>query len=392
MKYIVAILVCLISENIYSQDLISVASTFLNDQDYIEAKKAIDEAFEGQNVNDNYRAWFTKARIYHEIYNSKDANLRQFKRDKTAFVTTIVEAYNKTQSLTTRTSNLWVASKNQIEILWAAGINEGDKLFKEQRFEEAIKAFEVSKISKPEDAKAYIYSAICALYAGEYELAVENYLASKDLEGLSREAYDGLIIAKRKLQVPTEELLDVIEDARFNYPNHIPYIIEQLRTLIRLNKLEEAESTLNTAIQRNPNNAQLILRQADLFDIIFKSSYINGQPERSERYFEKASTNYERYLASFPDDFAANYNYAVMINEQANRNYVRINLMSNEEYELKGADTEEIGHDWTRKALPYMEKAWNVRPGDKKVKEALTVFYGRLKMDEKLAALNSNGN
>lgn len=390
MKYIVLILVCLLSQNSYSQDLISIASTFLNDQDYIEAKKAIDEAFTQDGVEENYRAWFTKARIYHEIYNSKDSRLSEFKRDKTNFVITIVEAYNNTQSLTTRTSNLWVASKNQIEILWASGINEGDRLFKEQRFEEAIKAFEISKISKPEDSKAYIYSAICALYSAQYELAIENYLASKDLEGLSKEAYDGLIIAKRKLQVPDVELLDIIEDARFNYPNHIPYIIEELRTLIRLNRLDAAESVLNTAMKRNPNNAQLILRQADLFDIIFKSSYLNGKPERSERYFEKASSNYERFLTSFPDNFAANYNYAVMINEQANRNYVRINLMSNDEYEIKGEETEEIGHDWTRRALPYMEKAWEIKPGDAKVKQALSIFYGRLKMDEKLAALNDN--
>jgi len=367
-----------------------VATTFLNEKSYVEAKTAIDEAFEQSGISDNPRAWFMKARIYHEILESKDSSLEVFKNNPTELINTIVDAYNNTLSLTTRKSNLQVLAKNQIEILWANGINEGTRLFQAQNFEEAIDAFLVSKISKPTETRAYLFTALCAVYASQYEVAVENYMAAKDLDVLSKQAYDGLIIAKRNLRVSDDELLDVVEDARFNYPDHIPYIIEEVRTLIRLKKLEEAESVLNTAVKRNPDNGELILRQADLFDIIFKEAYNAGLPERSERYFEQASMNYERFLASSPSNFTANYNYAVMINEQANRIYVRINLMSNEEYEMIGKETEETGHEWTRKALPYMEKAWEIKPGDKKVIEALSVFYSRLKMDEKLSALNQN--
>ena len=57
---------------------------------------------------------------------------------------------------------------------------------------------------------------------------------------------------------------------------------------------------------------------------------------------------------------------------------------------MRGDESQDIGHDWTRKALPFMEKAWGVKSGDVKVLEALSVFYKRLKMDDKLAALNGN--
>lgn len=370
--------------------MISVATTFLNDKNYVEAKGAIDEAFSKSGASDNPRAWFMKARIYHEILESKEASLNQFKSNPTELITSVVEAYNKTLSLTTRTSNLQVLAKNQMEILWANGINEGTRLYQSQKYEEAIAAFEIAKLSKPNETRGYVFTALCAIYVGKYELAIENYMAAKDLDILSEQAYDGLIIAKRSLRASDEELLDVVGDARFNYPNNIKYIIEEVRTLIRLNKLEEAESVINTAVTRNPGENQLLIRQADLFDIIFKAAYINGQPERSERYFEQASTSYDRFLTAVPESFTGNYNYSVMINEQANRVYTRINLMSDEEYEMRGKETEEIGHDWTRKALPYMENAWEIKPGDKKVLEALRVFYSRLKMDEKLAALNQN--
>jgi len=390
LKYVVFILVFFSSERVISQDLISVASTFLNDKNYIEAKSSIDEAFETTTLVDNPGAWFMKARIYHEILLSNDRNLEQFKRNRNEFVSTIVEAYNKTITLSVRTSNFNVLAKNQIEILWAYGINEGQRLFQAQAFDKAIDAFEIAKITKPAESRAYISAAVSALYAGKYQLAVDNYMAVKDIDDLPRDGYDGLILAKRNLRVSDQELLEVVGDARFDYPNHVPFIIEEVRTLIRLDRLDAAESVLNTAVKRNPNDARLILRQADLFDIIFKDAYINGEPERSERYFEMASTNYERFLNRNATHFAANYNYAVMINEQANRVYTRINLMSNEEYEMRGRESEEIGHDWTRKALPYMEKAWELKPGDAKVMQALEVFYKRLKLDDKLAALNGN--
>lgn len=390
MKRVLLIYILFLSANSYSQDLISIATTYLNDKNYVEAKGAIDEAFGQSDNSDNPRAWFMKARIYHEILESKDASLNQFKSNPTELITSIVEAYNRTLSLTTRTSNLQVLAKNQMEILWANGINEGTRLYQEQKYEEAMAAFEIAKLSKPNETRGYLYTALCAIYVGKYELAIENYTAAKDLDVLTEQAYDGFIIAKRNLRVSDEELLDVVEDARFNYPNNVKYIIEEVRTLIRLDKLEEAESVLNTAVKRNPGDNSLVIRQADLFDVIFKDAYINGLPERSERYFEMASSSYERFLTAVPKSFTANYNYAVMINEQANRVYTRINLMSDEEYEMSGKETEEIGHNWTRKALPYMEKAWEIKSGDKKVLDALRVFYSRLKMDEKLAALNQN--
>ena len=78
-----------------------------------------------------------------------------------------------------------------------------------------------------------------------------------------------------------------------------------------------------------------------------------------------------------------------MINELANRFYVSANLLSEEEYQISGKETEEQGHTWTRKALPYMERALDLQPHDKDVLKALRAFYQRLKLDEKLAQLDS---
>ena len=389
MKYVFFILITLFAEYSNSQDLISIANTLLNDKNYIEAKSAIDEAFESSDVNSNPRAWYTKARVYHEILKSKDKAVDILKRDQKTFVSEIIKSYEKTQELTPKTNNLHILASNQLELLWGEGINEGIARFQTGDFRGALNSFNISKVVKPRDTTAYLNAAISAQNAGLYNVAVSNYESLKNLTRLSKSAYNGIITCKKLLNVSYDEQLNIVGEALFEYPSHVPYVVQQVMLLTRLNRLDEAESVLNTAIKRKPNEPILILRRADLHDRIFKASYLQGQPERSERYFSLASNDYERFISGNPNHFAANYNYAVMINEQANRVYVRINLMSREEYEIRGKETEQIGHEWTRRALPYMESANTIKPGDANVKKALVVFYERLQMDEKLAALNN---
>ena len=392
MKYVFFILITLFSENSNSQDIITIANTFLNDQNYAEAKIAIDEAFSDSDVSSNPRAWYTKARVYHEILKSADKSTRSIIGEQDAFLGQVITAYQKTQELTPKTNNLHILATNQMELLWGEGINNGYTKFQEGKFKEALNSFNISKIVKPRDTIAYLNAAISAQNAGMYVEALSNYQSLKNLTRLSKSAYNGMIICKQLLKAPFEQQLEVVEEALFEYPSYVPYAIQEVRLLVRLNRLDAAESVLNTALKRNPNSAVIIIRRADLYDRIFKAAYLVGKPEKSERYFDLASSDYERYINSFPNDFTANYNYAVMINEQANRVYVRINLMSKEEYEIRGKEAEQFGHDWTRKAVSYMERANTIKPGDSNVKKALGVFYERLKMDEKLAVLNNGGN
>lgn len=391
LRFLVIILLSFTAENTFAQDLISVANTLLNDKNYVEAKTAIDEAFEESDMLQNPRAWYTKARVYHEILKSEEPELNQFKVDYEAFIGEVVQAYTKTQELTERTNNLHILATNQIEILWADGINAGVASFQQNDFANAMLSFEVAKAAKPADTLAYLYSGLSAQNAGLYNEAIQSYMELKPYTQLSKEVYNGIILSSQAMNASYDQQLEYVEEALFEYPNHIPYVIQEIRLLIKVNRFLEAESVLNTAVQRNPSNPLLIIRQADLFDRIFKAAYINGEPERSEEYFEKASRKYEEYIRRYPDDFTANYNYSVMINEQANRVYVRINLMSKDEYQIRGKEVEQIGHEWTRKALPYMEKADKINPNDEKVILALRVYYERLQMSEELQVLN-DGN
>lgn len=389
LRYVIVIAFYTLLNPGISQDLVSVANSFLNDKNYVEAKTSIDEAFTKSDQSENARAWYVKGRVYHEILKSNDPQLNQFKSDIGSFVDEIITAYDKTRELAGRGNNLFILASNQKEILWADHMNQGYDSYQKQDFQSAVGAFNVAKIAKPQDTTAFLYAGFSAQQAGQYQIAIDNYLAIKKLTPLSKSVYNSLIICKKAQNSPLEERLDIIEEAIFNYKDHIPYIIEENWILVALNRYEAALSRLNTVLQRNPEVYDLMLLRADLHDRIFKEAYVEGRPDRSERHFLLAAEDYERFIQSFPNHFKANYNYAVMLNEKANRYYVSANLLSEEEYQISGKETEELGHNWTRKALPYMERALELKPNDDDALRALKAFYQRLKLDEKLAKLNN---
>lgn len=389
LRYVIIIFLTTLFNSGNPQDLISVANSLLNDKNYYEAKEAIDKVFLKPEMAENARAWYTKARIYHEILKNDDPDLNRLKQNTSQFVRQIIAAYDKTRSLTGRGNNLYILASNQKQLLWVESMNKGYDHFQNQQYNEAMMSFDIAKIVQPEDTTALLYAGVSAQQAGSYQMAIDNYQAIKKLAPLSKTVYRSIIMCHQANRSPLNVRLDVVEDAIFNYPDYIPYIIEENRILVSQGRFEEAESRLKTVVKRNPEAYDLRILRADLYDRMFREAYLNGRPERSIGYFDLASVDYEFFIDAFPTHFKANHNYAVMINERANRFYVRANLLNEEEYQISGKETEDQGHRWTRKALPYMEKALSINPDDKDALKALRAFYQRLRLDEKLALLKN---
>lgn len=326
------------------QDLVSAANTFLNDRNFTEAKTSIDAALKDSDLSINPRAWYTKSRVYHEILKSNDPDLDNFKKDLPSFVNDIVAAYLKTKELTNSDSNLETLADNHLKRLWTEGINQGNTYYHSKDFQKAIDAFTIAKFAKPKDSTAYIYIGYSAINAKNYKMALESFEEVKQFGTLSKSVHNSIIISTRLNGNPLQEQLDVIESALFDYPDHLPSVMEEVKALVNLGRFEEAESSLTTVHSRNLETYMLKLLQADLYDRIFKQSFIQGKPSRSDRHFNLASAKYEEYLNVKPNDFTANYNYSVMIHEKAKT----------------------------------------------KVIAALSVFYNRLRMDRKLASVNND--
>lgn len=363
-------------------------SAYLGDKDFMQAQVANEEALANADIMSNPEAWYIKARSYHalidDLNKSEISDINEYSR----LVEQAVEAYRKAKSLSTPNSKLYLLANNQIDMLWSKGINAGVVEFQKSEFLRAIDFFDLAKELKNKDTLAFLYAGLSAQKAGLHQEAISNYRELKSFSTLNKDAYSGLIISAKAIKDENDQVLDYVEEARFYHPNHVPFIVEEVTILLSQDRLFEAESILSTASKRVPNNPNILIRQADIYDQLFKKSFLDGESIRSDQYFKKATDKYEQYLKLEPNSFVANYNYSIMLNEQANRAYVDVNLLPGEAYDDEASKLELIGHDWTKRALIYMEQAQKLSPRNQKVQMALSIYYERLKLSDKLLALH----
>ena len=394
MKKFLTILTLFIASFGHAQeDLISTANTLLESQKLTEAKNTIERAFQNSNIQQNPRAWYIKGRIFHEILKSKNPDLDVFKKNLKAFAQETVKAYKQTKLSTTLGEPLFISAENQISALWADAINEGVNLYQANDFDNAITAFEIAQIARPNDSTGYFYAALSAQKAENYDLALSNYRTLQTMASPTIAIHNGIITCLQGKD-DLEELLKAVNEATADFPDHMPYFALEIRTLASLNQFNDAESRVKAKLSQDPNSYELIsLIEADLYDRFFKYYFINGELDRSENYYKKAGKIYKDYLRQFPNDFLANFNYAIMINERANQYRASANRLMNRKGakdEARSKEMRKIGNDLTREALPYMERARVLQPQDEKVILSLRIFYQRLNMEEALANLPDN--
>jgi len=155
--------------------------------------------------------------------------------------------------------------------------------------------------------------------------------------------------------------------------------------LLNMDKLDEAKARLNSQMEEEPDNHALYLNLAVLVDNEHKalSEDEDADATKLQESFEMAVKNYEKTLEIKGDDLVANYNLAALYNEKANVYYREVGAMDIKEYQDRGDEVAKKGNEFIEKALPYMEKAYELQPDDIDAVSALQVFYTKLKMNDK---------
>ena len=118
-----------------------------------------------------------------------------------------------------------------------------------------------------------------------------------------------------------------------------------------------------------------------------------GSEDRAAAYLDKAQQyydqeNYEKAIELNPDYYEANYNLGVMHYNKARDVVSELNNLPLNEYRKSEAAYEEKAHVHFNEALPYFEKAAEVKPNeDIQLLETLEGVYLQLHMEDKAKAL-----
>jgi tetratricopeptide (TPR) repeat protein len=365
---------------------VSKASSYLSKEDYASAKAEIDVAITIEKNAGKSKTWFERGRIYQAIATSDDEAVSSL--DNKA-IEKAVEAYEKVIEMEKENAPNAVLSSTNIDAMWGKFINDGGTIYAEDKYEAAYDKFIDALKVKPQDSLTLLYSGVCAQQAEDYENTAKHYYKLEELGYASVDAYSTLIYIERAVNKDEEKALEVVKRAQAKYPTEPRFGEDEISILINLKKLDQAKNKLIESIKEDPNNVNLHLNLAIMYDNIASNMSDNGEPkEKVQETYNNALQEYLKVIELEPENYVANYNAGAIYINQAKEYYDQVRDMDLSLYNKKGPALTKKADEILVKGLPYMEKA-NESKEDVDGLRALMQMYKQLKMYDKAEAVLS---
>ena len=223
------------------------------------------------------------------------------------------------------------------------------------------------------DTMAIFNAALCYEKAGAVDLAIERYESCAEIGYQVPNVYLFMATILRNAG-RKEEALEVLQNARVNYPREQSILIEELNIYLENKEYERALNNLTLAAELDPSNEILWFSLGSVHDNLGN--------------VEDAQAAYSEALALKPTYFDANYNLGAMYFNQAVQEANLANemwkpRMSKDESAEQKAH-EDAAKELFSKAMPYLEAARAESPEDADTLRSLRDIYTRTGEDEKM--------
>lgn len=334
-----------------------------------EAMQLIDEATKDEKTKDDPKTWFTKGTIHEAMIFDTEGKLKDQSQVQKA-----VDAFEKAKSLDKENGTYAIFADQRLESVWGQLVNLGAEAYQNEDFAKAAETFGFASELKPQDTTAYLYGGIAAQQAEMWDEALENYYKLIELDYGKLDVYNSALYVERVINKDDAKALELVQKARVDFPEDKNLMKDEINLLISLDRADEARTKLQTAIEAEPENANLYYNLAFLND------------EVGEK--EKAIELYKQAVEIDPDYFEANFNIAVIYYNTAAEMLKEANEMDLKTYQKEGKAIEDKAAVEFKKALPYLEKAHEIKPDEVQVLQTLQTIYSQLDMDEKAVEIS----
>lgn len=350
-KYSICIVLSLlfIFDKLHAQ--VGAAQVNLQDGKLDKAKEAIDKALKNEKDAQKSKTWFVKGEVYSAIAGSPIpafANL-----DKQASQTAL-QAYKKAMELEPQQKGYYKDAETSLKNrLYPSAVNQGVNLYKSKDFSNSLKALDVAIDILPNDTTAIYYASAIAWEGKEYDKFISY----------------------------GEKMLNM----SFN-PQTLNMTTLQLGYLYAGEKkdIAKAIATLEKGVQRFPKDLELWKLLGDLYEQ-------QGDKEKTIEFYQKAAMQFPNE-AEYPKRLGfAYFNKAVELNKEINKKKEAEGLtgeLKDPKKQQKAREYNAIVDNEIKKALPFLEKADQVKPGDFETMDLLRLCYDTLGMKEKKAEMD----
>ena len=348
-----------------------------------KAKASIDAAAEHESTMNQAKTWHYYAVIYYKIGAYPEFyDLEPNSYDKVLMAIEKIQQIDQNyfRQMGQELSSYVRGIDNSYYQLGVDSFNNGNYEDAMNNFQKANEAAE--KIGSVDDA-AMINLATCAIKLGRYDVAASTYemLIAKGYEDASN--YSGLINAYRELG-QGEKSVETINIARAKYPDDPQLVNDMINTYLTIHREAEIVDQIEAMAQKYTDQP--------VYYFILGTIY--GNRESSIYDLEKALEYYEKAIAENNTYADAYYNAGALLIDKASEIYQTANEKDPSEYAnfnayLKATDAMAAeAKVYDERALPYVEKTYELLPDDPAVKQALRGIYTRLKMLDKAKALD----
>ncbi len=345
--------------------------------EYDKARESIDKAVEHERTRDDATAWMYRGIIYLNIYLNED-----FKHLDDKALQKSHESLIRAMELDDRDRlNKDTEILPRIQAIGQLFFEEAVEAFNELAFEKAsalfVESFNVAESIGRLDTLAIMNAAFAASRGDMFEKTIELYSQAKDLGISEPEIYRNMAVAYRGLE-NREKMLETIDTGLELFPGDPNLILEQINAYLAVGEGEKVVDDLKKFVEQDPEN----------FSIYFVLGTIYGDETNEDMFdLEMATNYYKQAIAINPEYYDAIYNLGALYINESNKIQVIANdlpLSEVKEYERLTEKANVI----IREALPYLEKAYEMNPGDAETVNVLRTIYARFNKADKLEKLN----
>jgi tetratricopeptide (TPR) repeat protein len=326
------------------------------------ALKSVEKATKLEETKNWPKTYYGKGFVYQRIYENKKTDIVEDPLFKS--FDNYKKAYNMEGA-----DNVQGSIDAALFKLRKYFINDGVKAFQNREFGEALHNFEYAlkvgkmPVFKGQTDTAIIYNAgIAAQNVKKWDKAAEYYKKA------AKYGYEGArtyrLLWNAYMQAgDTTKAVETLKDGFNKYPESKAMVQNLINYyLLTAKEPKKALKYLNTAIEKYPEQSQYYSAKGQIFDE-------TGEKEKARKFYEKA-------LEINPEDFTATYNLGVIFYNRGVEIISEANKIKDEEkYKKKKAEADEQ----FKKAIPYMEKAHQIKPEEKQVMKTLKTLYYRLR-------------
>ncbi len=376
-------------------NLTKKADKYLGKGEIANAKTYIDAAIEAEKYKDDGETWLIRGKVYQAIAVSEDEAIQAlFDGDAVAEA---MEAYNKVKEMEkegsaiikelTETQGVDPATfqirPSILEDFRNTYFNIAVEQYNEENYPEGMKSFETCYKIMDTDTLAGLYAMTCAAIDQNLDGIERNAKALMGMDYHDPKMYltwaRGVYTVAAKESTGGEELsdkaknywkqiLEIAQIGRDKNPEDGDLIKFMIDAYIRLGQNEEAVKSLQEAIKSNPEDKISYFSLGTLYDQL-------KQPKKSEEAFKKA-------LEIDPDYFDALLNLSAMYSGQ-------LNVLVQEYNDLIGArgqisdeaKANKLNGEMDvlrKKALPILEKCYELQPDNDQVIRSLAGMYNAI--------------